>query len=172
MTESMKLEHFTDQVFKFEHDRSYVQKPPMGFMKPEGLWVSVAGEDSWDWPAWCRSESFCLSSLDHVAEVNLVDDANILHVDTPEGLDLFHHAYAVDDELLRTGVPSRRLWATDEKRYWSLDWPTVAAKYDGVIIAPYHYSRRLDGPMWYYGWDCASGVIWNLDAVASVEVIR
>jgi len=159
----VRLEHYTDQVFSFER-RTYQQKPPLGFLKPLGLWVSVAGED--DWPSWCREEEFCLSSLEHLSVVTLADDANILMVSSPELLDEFHAEYAVDDDFLR-GRP----WASDEKRYWAVDWPKVAEKYDGIIIAPYHWSRRLDGPMWFYGWDCASGCIWNLDAVASVEVV-
>lgn len=158
----MRLEHYTDQVFSFEHDRIYEQKPPMGFMKPLGFWVSVAGDD--DWPAWCRAEEFCLSSLEHVSEVKLVENANILMVTNGLQLDAIHYTYGVDTDGFK---PS----GSDERRYWSMDWRKVAADCDGIIIAPYLWSHRLDGPMWYYGWDCASGVIWNLDAVASVEVV-
>lgn len=165
----MRLEHYTEEVFKFER-RSYEQHEPRGFLKPVGLWVSVAGED--DWPAWCRAEEFCLSSLEHLSVVTLVDDANVLLIDTAVKLDEFHEKYAVDDDLLHTGKASRRPWARDEKKYWAMDWRAVAAEYDGIIMAPYLWSRRLDGPMWYYGIDAASGCIWNLDAIAEVKVIR
>ena len=50
-----------------------------------------------------------------------------------------------------------------------IDWPKVAERYDGIIIAPYQWSRRLDGPMWYYGWDCASGCVWRARAVLELK---
>ncbi|QBI98814.1 hypothetical protein SEA_BOBBY_184 [Mycobacterium phage Bobby] len=49
-----------------------------------------------------------------------------------------------------------------------IDWGKVAADYGGIIIAPYQWSRRMD-PHWYYTWDCASGCIWNLEAIESLE---
>jgi hypothetical protein len=50
-----------------------------------------------------------------------------------------------------------------------IDWPRVAERFDGVIIAPYQWKHRLE-LMWYYGWDCASGCIWNARAVSCFEV--
>ena len=47
-------------------------------------------------------------------------------------------------------------------------WPGVAAEgWAGIEIAPYIWARRLDGPArWYYGWDAASGCIWDPTAAA------
>lgn len=45
----------------------------------------------------------------------------------------------------------------------------MAHRYDGIIIAPYVWSLRLDIDFfWYYDWDCASGVIWNSAAVSNL----
>lgn len=53
-----------------------------------------------------------------------------------------------------------------------IDWPRVEADgFHGIEISPYLWKRRLEGGMWYYGWDCAAGVIWNKAAVHSVELI-
>ena len=50
-----------------------------------------------------------------------------------------------------------------------IDWPAVATDYPGLIIAPYQWSCRMsEFTRWYYGWDCASGCIWNADAIARV----
>jgi len=38
----------------------------------------------------------------------------------------------------------------------------VSKEYDGIEIAPYQWDARLS-LIWYYGWDVASGCIWNLD---------
>lgn len=161
------LEHFTDQPMEFDR-RIYEQGKPLGYMKPNGFWVSVAGPD--DWPAWCRREEFRVDTLEHRSVVVLADDANILHISTPEQLDEFHLKFCVDD----VDFPRSRPWmfeaGLDERKYWSLDWAAVAQQYQGVIIAPYQWPRRLD-VMWYYGWDCASGCIWDLDAIVSVTPV-
>ena len=41
---------------------------------------------------------------------------------------------------------------------------------DGIIIAPYQWYCRMTVD-WYYTWDCASGCIWNLDAIESVNAV-
>jgi len=54
----------------------------------------------------------------------------------------------------------------------NINWPAVAEKYDGIIIAPYIWQRRLsDNPdhFWYYGWDCASGCIWNTEVIEEIH---
>ena len=51
---------------------------------------------------------------------------------------------------------------------YMLDFLKVMDEYDGIIIAPYQYSCRLmnSSTAWYYGWDCASGCIWNLGCIS------
>jgi hypothetical protein len=58
-----------------------------------------------------------------------------------------------------------------------IDWMRVAEKHEGILIAPY-LGERLTEPnefleshkeewwRWYYSWDCASGCIWNPNAVS------
>lgn len=54
----------------------------------------------------------------------------------------------------------------DHLASFGIDWPRVAAVYDGIEIPRYIYQCRLErGVIWYYGWDCASGCVWNLDRV-------
>jgi len=56
-----------------------------------------------------------------------------------------------------------------------IDWEAVAKRYTGIEIEPYNWERRNSGPnnnysmsmLWYYGWDCASGCVWELDALVS-----
>ncbi len=44
-----------------------------------------------------------------------------------------------------------------------VDWKRVAELYDGVEIPNYIWECRLRlEPFWYYGWDCASGCVWNV----------
>lgn len=171
----MRLSHYHDYPVYFDHSRVY-DRPPhcRGFGKPDGFWVSVDGED--DWAEWCLREEFWIDGLACRHEVVLVPEAQVLHIDSAEGIDAFHDRYAYEDELsqhMRHWPVTRRdapRFSRDNFAYrqWQIDWAKVATEYDGLIIAPYQWSRRMGGPMWYYGFDCASGVIWDTRAIASV----
>jgi len=53
-----------------------------------------------------------------------------------------------------------------------INWPEVAKKYGGIEICPYLGSRRRDPTQtWYYGWDVASGCIWNKNAIVNIKDI-
>ena len=115
--------------------------------KPFGLWVSVDGPD--DWPAWCRAESFAEPWDQHHYRVELAADARIRLITSADELVVFHDLYARD--------------------MWDVDWVAVSRRYQGIMIAPYLWSMRLhDQVRWYYGWDCASGCIWDASAIARV----
>jgi hypothetical protein len=158
----MRLLHYDEKPVEFDPNRQYCLNREHSVVgKPNGLWVSVEGEDDWKW--WCESEEFCLGSLRHVHEVTLVPDANILYITNPNQLLAFHHQYA---------APSRHWHTDDDILHWGLDWARAAQDYQGIIIAPYFWDLRLDGPFWYYGWDCASGCIWDLNAISGVEEIN
>ena len=121
--------------------------------KPVGLWVSVEGED--DWKSWCKSEDFSIDSLVCASEIVLASEANILTLTNAFDIDLFTEQYGKSCE-----------WSSRRR---SIDWLKVAEEYQGIIIAPYVWERRLsDHTFWYYGWDCASGCIWDIKAIQSV----
>lgn len=123
--------------------------------KPRGLWVSVEGDDGWS--DWCEAENFGIGKYVHT--VHLRDAAQILHIPSVADLDSFHEKYKA--------APTWR--QTD---YMYIDWAAVALVWQGVVIAPYLWERRLDGKArWYYGWDCASGCIWDSAAVAKIELL-
>lgn len=118
-------------------------------MKPQGLWVSVKGKN--DWRQWCESEDFNVDRLAVETLVALSPDANILHISGPFHIDAFTQEYGTGNG-------------------YEIDWQSVADKYDGIIIAPYCWERRMsEHTPWYYTWDCASGCIWNARAIASLQ---
>lgn len=123
-------------------------------MKPQGLWVSADDHDQ-NWREWCLSEEFGLDCLTHVHDVTLAPDANVLHLSGSNDILAFTAEYRDQSPTISD--------------YFSINWQAVAERHDGIIIAPYMWSMRLDQrALWYYGWDCASGCIWNPRAVASV----
>lgn len=128
--------------------------------KPNGIWFSVDSKHGDGWKDWCEAEDFGRDRLKHATEFILYPDAKILRVRTEAGLDAFHNKYATVEPY------SGASW--DEP-----DWALLAEQYQGILIAPYIYTRRLDPRMmWYYGWDCASGVIWDATAIDALKVLE
>ena len=122
--------------------------------KPQGFWLSVDGNDD-GWRDWCLGEEWGLDRLTLVHDVTLSDKADVLRIAGPGGIDAFTAEYR---------EPSDRF-------YGEIDWRRVAERWQGIIIAPYVWSRRLhDNAGWYYSWDCASGCIWDAAAIASVSL--
>lgn len=127
-------------------------------MKPSGLWFSVKGEYDWDW--WCRSEEFGVERLACAHLVVLEDGANILCLTSVAEMMAFHDKYM------------HRPYASVSS-YVQIDWRRVMAEYDGIIISPYQWDLRMARDfLWYYTWDCASGCVWNWDAVKSLDLIE
>ena len=121
-------------------------------MKPHGFWISVEDyADDINWFDWCKSQSFRISHLQYRYSVLLAPDVNILLLNTANLIDHFSNIY------VRADV---------NKSMQMINWKLVKDQYDGIIIAPYQWSRRFCPYItWYYVWDCASGCIWNLDKV-------
>lgn len=115
--------------------------------KPQGLWLSVPGND--DWPTWCRDNDWRPEALKHVARFALAPGGNVLHLEGAAAIDHFHDKFAlVSSSVVRD--------------FFEIAWARVAERYDGIIIAPYQPARRLDRRVpWYYGWDCACACLWN-----------
>lgn len=140
----MRLTHHAKHAFEFDATRKYVQSAHD--FKPRGLWLSVDG----DWRRWCEGEDFNLDGFAYQLEVAFASDAHILHLKNVGDIDLFTKVY---DHF---GGSSLR----------SINWPRLAREYDGIMIAPYQWERRLDPKTsWYYLWDCASACVWNLSAL-------
>jgi hypothetical protein len=158
----MKLIHYTNEKFSLE-PKQYNQSEIIWKSKPNGLWVSVEGEDGWK--EWCESEEFRLENLVISYEVKLKKKANILHLRTHEEIINFSKLYPF----------IKPQWDTPEGRLicasYEIDWEKVAENYEGIIISPYQWECRLARESsWYYGWDCASGCIWDLECIKEFKL--
>lgn len=156
------LLHYAHAPFTFDRNHIYREH---GYQKPLGFWVSVQGED--DWASWCHREEFGLGEF--VYEVTLTPGAKVLWIESAHGIDSFHAIYSVADDFSEHLHNDLMLGGDFAFRQRPIDWAAVAKEYAGIIIAPYQWSRRLNGPMWYYGIDAASGCIWDLGAIERVE---
>lgn len=152
-----ELRHYSNAKLVFDGVRRYEQVPPRSHGKPRGFWVSILGED--DWPSWCRSEGFRVAHLAYEHEVNLSPDARMLVLSTPGSMVDFTVEY---------GKP---YFPGDDYTGYAIDWGLVAGEFQGIIIPTYQWGQRLNLD-WYYGWDCASGCIWDLSAIESVSLME
>lgn len=156
----MTLIHYSDRPLMQVRTVAQANADRSPAMKPQGLWVSVHGE--FCWRSWCEAEGFNSERLTVATEVILSKDANILYI---KNLNEFH-AFVKEYVTPSSNVMDHTIPYRPER----VDWPRVAERYDGIIIAPYQWSERMrSGSIWYYPWDCASGCIWNANAVAMLR---
>lgn len=151
----MRLIHYGSEPLILDRTRTYDQTK--GLFKPRGLWVSVEGPD--DWPSWCL-RNFRIETLAFQTEIVLVDNPKIARITTDKELLAFDSEFTARKRRFSTANALDHLTG-----YGQVNWDRAAQRYDGIIIAPYLWNMRLGGPTWYYGWDCASGCIWNLNAI-------
>jgi hypothetical protein len=138
-----KFKHYSHKPIEKVESRD--QKKTYGNGKPVGFWLSEESADG-GWAEWCEMEDFD-GAWEYIYDVILSEDANILYLDG-DSMVRFNELYG-----------NKRGFGMDK-----IDWHAVARDYDGIVIAPYQWRHRMNF-MWYYGWDCSSGCIWNGDAI-------
>ena len=138
--------------------RAIVHRPYVQFenSKPTGLWYAVGTE----WLSWItsrrqRSDARAFGTGLHVHEIT-VDPARMLVLDTAAKVLAFNEEF---------GPP-------ENDRYGGLhfDWRPVAERWAGIEIAPFQPRLKFEVP-WYYGWDVASGCIWDVSVVTGLHYL-
>jgi hypothetical protein len=131
--------------------------------KPWGLWYSFGGS----WMDWCLSESEGWLRP-YIYEV-LVDETKALRITNLEEFAAFEKEYyyvprrfQMIEDMMPPLPPILRHSEFYDGRslFGNINWMAVREKYGAVEITPYLYERRLNS-RWYYGWDCASGCVWE-----------
>jgi hypothetical protein len=151
----MRLIKHHKEPIVFDPDFVYPRRKTETYFKPRGLWVS--DEDAYGWSHWCQAEDFRTDDLMYEHLVELWPENNVLFISNVEELDRFHEEHSIDI------LGSTRPFPLEERKDW-LNWTEIYPLYQGIIITPYLWERRMDY-MWYYGWDCAGGCIWDLGAI-------
>lgn len=122
-------------------------------LKPSGLWYSCY--ESWE--KWCSGEEpSWLNGQRYSVEI---DTKNMLVV---RDLVAFTEKYAIYNSLTSGDC--------DLLKYRYVDWAEIAKVHSGIEIPRYHWRHRHD-LFWYYGWNCASGCIWDTSIVKSMKLI-
>jgi hypothetical protein len=119
--------------------------------KPDGVWWGCGS----DWLEWLQSEMPQWLG-DYTYRLSL-DPSKLLRIGSPSELDVFTEIYGMRESNLDG---------------YYVDWPAVAGKYSGIEICPYIWERRMHRKThWYYGWDVASGCIWDPCVIRKLERI-
>jgi hypothetical protein len=115
--------------------------------KPRGLWYGIGPS----WIDWVRSEMPDWE-VDNIFKID-IDVDKILKITNSEELLAFNKNYGVKTHY-----------------YNVIDWVKVASEYGGIEISPYNYKLRMAREVfWYYGWDVASGCIWDEGVITGVD---
>lgn len=143
LTDDMRI-HMSKKPFELEK-RNFIQNKRM---KPSGFWYGFGGA----WIDWVRSEMPDWEGK-YIYNVD-IGNTNVLQINTHMELMKFTREYQANSNEFG--------YIREDGE--SIDWKKVASKYDGIEINPYQFEARYQY-MWYYGWDIASGCIWNLNNV-------
>jgi hypothetical protein len=169
MLRGMKYYHWASDPIKLRK-MSYLQS---GHPKPNGLWFDV----NEDWKRWCESAQFRLETLRYRHTVTILDTSRILFLRSAKDIDAFTRKYGRNlfggIQLLQSAKDigafaskyGRDLFADVQgqlSRY--IAWAEVAEKHSGIIIVPYSRARSQTY-LWYYGWNCASGCVWDTGVI-------
>lgn len=141
--------HLSERLIDKLSPKGYTQQAGT---KPNGFWYSYGTE-------WIDELSASKNLKDgYIYKVD-INNLNILQIKTEFELSNFTREYGLNN-------PSN----TFTKTY--IDWVRVARKYDGVEINLPIFPNYTNSPelLWLYGWDIASGCVWNLDRI-KIELI-
>jgi hypothetical protein len=125
--------------------------------KPNGLWYECQDGSSETWEEFCEAGlSAGYGKYDGTYNV-VLNDYEILFILDEFDFKKFNKMYSVNHPSDPDG--SKGLDKV-------IDWPTVTSHYAGIEICPYRADKRNDDDaFWYYGWDVASGCVWNTSGV-------
>ncbi len=164
----MAYYHWSSNPVKLKR-MDYLQS---GHPKPNGLWFDVNGA----WRRWCEAVEFCPENLLYRHTVTIRDTSRILFLRRPRDIDLFTQKYGHDLSDHIRPLPSeendafarqygRDLFGEIQRQFSNyIMWIDVAAAYSGIVIDPYSRSRSQTY-LWYYGWNCAGGCIWDTGVI-------
>jgi hypothetical protein len=147
--------------------------PQSGHPKPNGFWFDVNGS----WRRWCEAVQFDLENLDYRHSVTILDPSRILFLKNARDIDEFTGRYGQDlsgniqflpgpeDAGAFAKAYGQNLFEDIQKQFTNyIMWDKVCRKYSGIIIAPYTRARSLTY-LWYYGWNCSGGCVWDTSVI-------
>lgn len=167
---NLEFYHFSEKPLEFDYNYNYKKDPRYLQLKPSGFWVS--DENEYGWKEWCIDGAFRLEELKHCSKVTLNQDNNILFVRSKKDMLAFNKNYS-KKMMTEKEIADYPKWFKEDYCLRILNLEKLYKDYGGIVITPYRWAFRLEVNFhWYYGWDCASGCIWDLKNIKEVELIE
>jgi hypothetical protein len=136
------------------------------YRKPVGLWLS--DNTDFGWLDYCELQWKTNANPKYRYKIVLKKRSKILYLRSKEDIIEFTKKYCKDPLQNDPNYQAYRD-LIDLSAY--IDWKRVATEYKGIIITPYMWSWDLTRlAQWYYGWDCASGCIWDPTCIEEFSV--
>jgi hypothetical protein len=154
--EKMRIHHSR------EGNRSGSEPQVSGFSqkigaKPSGLWYECQDGSSTSWKEFCEFGLTGGANRYDSSYNVILNDYEILFIPDEHHFDKFVEMYTTPHPADPDG---------DKGFDPVIDWPKVAEHYAGIEICPYLSSKRNDDDaFWYYGWDVASGCVWDQSGI-------
>jgi len=127
--------------------------------KPNGFWYECQDGSSETWKEFCTYGMSSGYRYDSTYSV-VLNDYNILFIPNKRHFEKFYKMYSVPHPADPDGTKGY------DKQ---IDWPKVAEHYAGIEICPYLVEKRMDDDsFWYYGWDVASGCVWDPSGIKEI----
>ncbi len=151
-----------------------------GHPKPNGLWFDVDGS----WRRWCESVQFRTERLRYRHTVNILDDSGIVFLRNARDADRFTRKYGRNTSGFIRPLQNPEEIDTFARQYGRdlfseivgqfshyIIWGEIAERHTGIVIHPYSPSRSLKY-LWYHGWNCAGGCIWDTSVIQLGKALR
>jgi hypothetical protein len=157
------IHYSSENTEKIDLSRTYQQTTEnLVFHTPNGLWLSVTGTD--DWKNYCLKNDYRLENLKSLFQITLNPNAKILWLHDETVFKDFEKEYGYHEEGIDIHGDNCTLSL-------SIAWERIITDYQGIIVSavlPKLYNMGL----WYDTWCCASGCIWDLQAVENTVKIE
>ena len=128
------------------------------------FWVSCEDGTENGWKDWCIESQVFLNEFNYATHVELHSDANIITLQDEQDVIAFENEFGVGDGFrLHLGCTPVRL----------IYWEQVRSQYDAVVIPTYGSlePKFRFRSLWYYAWDCNSGVIFHPRVIKSFKCV-
>ena len=173
--------------------KSIKYKKNMKYFKPSGLWYSIKhywlenlrldmDYDAIDYTQNNPEQEYNITNKyiyeilikrNDITDLNNPNKDKLLILKTHNDLINFTKKY-LQQKKTKNELKLEKIWSKTNE----IDWYKVSTDYEGIEIPKFikksHvlYQKKYYNTGWYYGWDVPSGVIWNINVINDIKLIK
>jgi hypothetical protein len=102
----------------------------------------------------------------------IIDDDQIYKIKNVKEFEAFEKNYKSTLQNISALLGLKSEYCGDILSSHHIDYEKLSQEYGGIEIIPYLWEKRLHmKSFWYYGWDVASGCVFNKNAVKEIRFL-